>query len=82
VLSTDAQPVSMAWFEIALVIFFVVFLAIVIWVIFARRGRFRDAARIPLEEDRVVTSRHERDGDRASEQEQAVRTNGDTHGER
>jgi cbb3-type cytochrome oxidase subunit 3 len=42
---------------VAMIIFIAVFLAIVGWVIFARQGRFKDAAHIPLEDDRVVTPR-------------------------
>ena len=47
--------------EIALLIFMVVFLAIVAWVVLARPGRFRKAANIPLEDD-VVTPRVGGDG--------------------
>jgi cbb3-type cytochrome oxidase subunit 3 len=42
--------------EVALIIFVVVFVGIVIWLVLARRGRFDDAARIPLDDD-VVTPR-------------------------
>ena len=58
---------ALPWIEIALVIFFVVFLAIVIWVIIARPGRFRKAARIPLEDDRVVTPRERSDSEESSD---------------
>jgi len=62
-LATQPGGGALSWIEIALVIFFVVFLAIVIWVILARPGRFRKAARIPLEDDRVVTPRESADSE-------------------
>jgi hypothetical protein len=43
--------------EIALVIFVVVFLGIMIWVLFSRSDYFRSSARIPLDEDSIVTPR-------------------------
>jgi hypothetical protein len=43
--------------EIAMLIFIAIFVGIVLWVVFTRPGRFNDAARIPLEENRVVTPR-------------------------
>ena len=59
--------VSTSWIEIALVIFLVVFLAILGWVLFARPGAFDEAARIPLNDD-VVTERKatERGSDEAT----------------
>lgn len=47
------------WFEIALIIFMVVFLAIVVWVLLTRGEYFRKASRIPLEDDKVVTPREQ-----------------------
>jgi len=50
-------PISMAWFEIALIIFMVVFALIVAWTLMCRGGHFRHAARIPLDDAVVVTPR-------------------------
>jgi len=47
------------WIEIAMVIFMVVFLAIVAWVVLARPGAFRRVSRIPLHDEKVVTPRDE-----------------------
>ena len=49
-------PAGLGWIEAAMVIFFVVFVGIVLVVVFARRGKYDDDARIPLE-DGVVTPR-------------------------
>jgi hypothetical protein len=46
-----------AWIEIAMIIFMVVFVGIVVWVLLVRPGGFKNEARIPLEEDRVLTPR-------------------------
>jgi cbb3-type cytochrome oxidase subunit 3 len=55
---TDAPPGgAITLIEIALVVFVVVFLAIVLRVVLARRGRYDAASRIPLHEDRVLTPR-------------------------
>ena len=48
---------SLTWIEIALVIFITVFVGVVIWVMFAKRGAFNDAARIPLDDENVMTRR-------------------------
>lgn len=53
------QATGTGWFEIALLIFMVVFLAIVVWVLLTRGEYFRKASRIPLEDDKVVTPRKE-----------------------
>ncbi len=42
---------------IAMVIFMIVFVLIVLWVIFARKGAFRKHSQIPLHDDTVVTTR-------------------------
>lgn len=61
-----AQPqMTTSWFEIALVIFMVVFLAIVVWVLAMRGEYFRKASRIPLEDERIVTPREMSKGDAA-----------------
>ena len=44
-------PASPIWLEVAMILFIVVFLAIVIWVLLARPGAFKRAARIPLDDD-------------------------------
>jgi len=49
-------PAGTGWIEAALIVFFVVFLAIVASVLLRRKGHYRDASRIPLEDD-VVTPR-------------------------
>jgi len=54
---TPPIPGGLEWIEAALLIFFVVFVGIVLVVVFARRGKYDAAARIPLEED-VVTPRN------------------------
>lgn len=48
---------SLTWIEIALVIFITVFVGVVIWVMFAKRGTFNKAARIPLDDYDVMTPR-------------------------
>ena len=48
---------SLTWIEIALVIFITVFVGVVIWVMFAKRGAFNKAARIPLEDNDIMTPR-------------------------
>ncbi len=52
-----AQSTGTGWFEIALIIFMVVFLAITGWVLLTRGEYFRKASRIPLDDDKVVTPR-------------------------
>lgn len=47
---------SLTWIEIALLMFFTIFIGIVVWLAAARRGKFDEAARIPLDDD-VVTPR-------------------------
>ena len=47
----------LSWIELALIIFFVVFVAIVVRVMLARRGTYDQASRIPLDENHVVTPR-------------------------
>ncbi len=55
--SAPPPAVSMAWFEIALIIFMVVFVLIVVWTLMCRGGHFRSAAHIPLDDATVVTPR-------------------------
>ena len=43
--------VSPVWLEVAMILFIVIFLAIVVWVLLARPGAFRRASRIPLDDD-------------------------------
>jgi cbb3-type cytochrome oxidase subunit 3 len=43
--------VSPIWLEVAMILFIVIFLAIVVWVLLARPGAFNRAARIPLDDD-------------------------------
>lgn len=51
-----AEPAASTGFiQVALVIFVVVFLLIVAKLIFTRSSKYRDAARIPLDDDTVVT---------------------------
>ena len=57
-LASESPPVSMAWFEIALIIFMVVFVLIAIWTLICRGSHFRRAAQIPLDDAVVVTPRH------------------------
>jgi hypothetical protein len=55
-----AEPAaSTGWVEAALVIFFIVFVLIVLGLVFSRSSRWRKAAQIPLEDDRVVTPRYQ-----------------------
>ena len=49
--------VSTTWFEVALVIFMTAFVGIVLLVTCSRSSYFRDAARIPLDDEAVATSR-------------------------
>jgi cbb3-type cytochrome oxidase subunit 3 len=49
----------MTWIETALILFVIVFLAIVARTLLARRGRFDAASRIPLEDDRIMTPRRD-----------------------
>ena len=61
----QAEPAaSTGYIEVALIIFFVVFLAIVAKVVFTKSSRYRDAAQIPLSDDEVVTPRDDDSGDR------------------
>ena len=46
---------SLTWIEIALVIFITVFVGVVVWVLCAKRGTFNKAARIPLEDNEIMT---------------------------
>ena len=58
----DAPPPSgagLTFIEIALVIFFVVFLGIVTWLLLVGRGHFRREKQIPLRDDEIMTPRHE-----------------------
>jgi hypothetical protein len=59
-------PAGSGWSQAGLLIAFAAFLAIVVWLIMARPGPFRRAARIPLEDGRVVTPRGGRRGDGGS----------------
>jgi cbb3-type cytochrome oxidase subunit 3 len=43
-----ASPV---WLEVAMIVFIVIFLAIVAWVLLARPGAFRRASRLPLDDE-------------------------------
>ncbi len=56
-----AGATSLTFVEVAMFIFIAVFLGLLIWVIFARRGAFNRVKQIPLEEDRVVTPRQNAD---------------------
>jgi cbb3-type cytochrome oxidase subunit 3 len=47
---TDAAG-SPIWLEVAMILFIVIFLAIVAWVLLARPGAFKRASRIPLDDD-------------------------------
>ena len=70
--SSDVAPAaSMLWFEIALIIFMVVFGLIVAWVCLARGSHFRAAAQIPLHDDTAVSPRDPETDDpsRASQSE-------------
>lgn len=52
--------------EIALVVFFLLFLGLLVWLLFSRSDRYRRAARLPLEEDdpgRRPAERSETKGD-------------------
>lgn len=64
-LAMQAWFSSLTWIEIALLIFVGVFLAMLMRVLLAKRGTFNRAARIPLEDDPVVTS-HKTTGERRS----------------
>ncbi len=63
-LPTDVQilAVTTSWFEAALIIFFVVFVLIVLRAAFARPRAYHHAARIPLDDQGILTPR-----DRVSE---------------
>jgi cbb3-type cytochrome oxidase subunit 3 len=63
---------GMLFVEIALVIFMVVFLGIVAWVLLSRPGKYRKAARIPLE-DSVVTPREDGQDAPARSQDENVK---------
>ncbi len=61
---TDAHVMLMLgettfWIEVAMMIFFVVFLGIVFYVLLARPGAFKKAAQIPLDDQAVMTPRQE-----------------------
>jgi cbb3-type cytochrome oxidase subunit 3 len=49
-IATGGVGQLMTWIEIALVIFFCVFMLIVVGVVLRRRGHFDEAARIPLDD--------------------------------
>ncbi len=49
--SGETPPGALSFVEIALIIFFVVFLFVVVWVLMKRRGYFDKAAQIPLHDD-------------------------------
>lgn len=51
------QASTGVWIEAALIIFLVVFLAIVAWTVFSRSGYFRHASQIPLDDQTPVTPR-------------------------
>ncbi|MCA9297343.1 MAG: cbb3-type cytochrome c oxidase subunit 3 [Phycisphaerales bacterium] len=42
---------TLAFVEIALIIFFTVFIGVLLWVVLRRRGAFDHVARIPLDDD-------------------------------
>jgi len=54
---SSSSSSSMLPFEIGLLIFMIVFVAISIWVIFARRGAFDRHSRIPLQDDPIESHR-------------------------
>jgi cbb3-type cytochrome oxidase subunit 3 len=43
--------ISPIWLEVAMILFIVIFLAIVTWVLLARPGAFRRTSRLPLDDD-------------------------------
>ncbi|MCL4209455.1 MAG: cbb3-type cytochrome c oxidase subunit 3 [Phycisphaeraceae bacterium] len=75
--ATDARFVLLAagvtWVEAALVLFFVMFLAVVIWTVVAKRDRFHAVSRIPLQDDRPVEPRLPAGGDRTGKESAHVR---------
>ncbi len=56
-----ANPLTFV--EVAMFIFIAIFLGLLIWVIFARRGAFNRVKQIPLEDDKLVTPRSGGGGD-------------------
>ena len=62
--------------EIALVIFMVVFMVILAWVVLSQPGKYRRAARIPLEDD-VVTPRADHSRRRPAREGDAARSETD-----
>lgn len=62
---TDVITVLLAdavtWVEVALIVCFGMFLAVIVWVLIASRGRYDAAARIPLRDDRPVQPRRRGD---------------------
>ena len=54
---------SLSWIELALVMFFAIFVIIVIGVVIRRRGHFDAAAHIPLDDD-VTAARPSKGGQR------------------
>lgn len=56
---SSAPPGGINLISLAMVIFMAVFVMIVLWVIFARRGTFRRQSQIPLHDDDVVTPRRD-----------------------
>lgn len=58
--SSDVSSGSpLTFIHIALFIFIAIFVGMLIWVLLAKRGAFNKVARIPLEDDKVVTPRGE-----------------------
>lgn len=54
----ESTPASTTTFvEVAMIVFFAVFLLITCWVIFSRSSYFSRASRIPLDDHDVVTPR-------------------------
>ena len=50
--TTEAAP-SMLPFEIALIIFMVVFLGVAAWTLLAKRGSFDQRAQLPMQDDDI-----------------------------
>ena len=42
---------ALSWIEVALILFFLIFVMIVLRVVLARRGKYDDHARIPLDDE-------------------------------
>lgn len=73
--SSDASSGSpLTFIHIALFIFIAIFVGMLIWVLLAKRGAFNKVARIPLEDDKVVTLRGEPGANKKAESKEQERT--------